>query len=798
MKALGGLSVFLCFFLLDQGDAEFALSSNESWDLTDITEDSLLDPLQMDPDCTTPDDCWSPPDSTIEEETVVLDTCETIEDQEVCLEEPQKVQVDKHWGSDPNILNLRDKLRRMGQGVSNFASSEYRDNHRHPIFLMPGLAATRLVAWRHKDCPHNPLLSDIKVQEYVWLNLNLIFQMSTVDERCMIECLRLGLNQTDTDDADTGCKLRPDEGLDAISSLSPGGLGSHLLVGGTNTVYAWLIQWLADNLGYDVSNIVGLPYDWRLSPDKMEERDGFLTLTRRRMEAAVQSNGKPGIMVAHSMGNLIFRYFLQWLRAELREEAHERLVKQAERKMRAVKLDSATETNPFLPGWMQGVLPSFDEWWPTDDPTSTKTNSAYGERLWKHAKIEGDTLWYEWIEKHIWTYVGLSAPLLGAVNPVRASISGENMGVPISEAGARILELSFGSTHTCSPVSSKSGFCDHKKGSITNGTDRNDAKLACLEDIFVEIENSNETNPWENFPALKNLLLKRSDWDTDFPMMKVVNEVCNEHENSCSDHKTTEIGPLDVQSGDVFRKFQSVWNEEGSPLSTKLEQLRESFWDTDVENMLNQTWERPLIKHVVMAYGVDIPTEVGYVYKKSTKDKRKKGSDGKPKIVTALWETAGGRIEAERFDVGRGIGSILRGKKPGRETIMNSHHDHSGDGSVPYLSLSWAHTWLLHSVRALRHSGVESDSSNPLKMINVSHRPKGETEWISGPPPHDDDELDEASVDSKDTGTSHPHGTKYKPEMLRYYSDGISRTTGIQYTTTVIEAIGVEHKETTR
>lgn len=93
----------------------------------------------------------------------------------------------------------------------------------------------------------------------------------------------------------------PDEGLDAISSLAPGGLGSKWLVGGTNTVYAWLIQWLADNLGYDVGNIIGLPYDWRLSPDRMEARDGFLTLTRRRIEAAVKSNGQPGIMVAHSV-----------------------------------------------------------------------------------------------------------------------------------------------------------------------------------------------------------------------------------------------------------------------------------------------------------------------------------------------------------------------------------------------------------------------------------------------------------------------------------------------------------------
>ena len=39
---------------------------------------------------------------------------------------------------------------------------------------------------------------------------------------------------------------------------------------------------------------------------------------------------------------------------------------------------------------------------------------------------------------------------------------------------------------------------------------------------------------------------------------------------------------------------------------------------------------------------------------------------------------------------------------------------------------------------------------------------------------------------------------KYKPKMVRFQSSGKSRSTGMQYTTTVIEAIGVEHKETTR
>ena len=107
---------------------------------------------------------------------------------------------------------------------------------RPPIFLLPGLASTRLVAWKFKSCPMHPLLSDIKVQDYVWLNINLLFQMGTLDPACWQECMTLGRNQTDTDDVETGCKLRPDEGLDAISSLAPGSLGSTLLVGGTNNV----------------------------------------------------------------------------------------------------------------------------------------------------------------------------------------------------------------------------------------------------------------------------------------------------------------------------------------------------------------------------------------------------------------------------------------------------------------------------------------------------------------------------------------------------------------------------------
>ena len=211
------------------------------------------------------------------------------------IQRVEKQRLDKHWGSDEKILDLRDALREAGlKGAT--------DGKRPPVFLMPGLASTRLVAWSGYQC--KGMGSDINIQDYVWLNINKILELATIDGDCWISCMSLAENQTDVGKEHKGCKLRPDEGLDAISSLAPGSLSTNMLVGGTNTVYAWLTHWLAENLGYDVTSMLGLPYDWRLSPDVMESRDGFFSLTRKRIEATVASNGAPGIIVAHSVSSI--------------------------------------------------------------------------------------------------------------------------------------------------------------------------------------------------------------------------------------------------------------------------------------------------------------------------------------------------------------------------------------------------------------------------------------------------------------------------------------------------------------
>lgn len=222
---------------------------------------------------------------------------------------------------------------------------------------------------------------------------------------------------------------------------------------------------------------------------------------------------------------------------------------------------------------------------------------------------------------------------------------------------------------------------------------------------------------------------------------------------------------------------------------------------------------RPLIKHVIMAYGVDIPTEAGYVYSKKYDVVGKRLVDRNeteiPNLKAVIWEDGLGKLTAEQIEAPRGsIAEVLIKKKPKRSsinaTVDGAQLPRSGDGSVPYLSLSWAHTWLLHAARAKRYiedrdNIVVENAKNVLDHIRVSHRPRGAITWVDGAPGQPETVTGKDGLKpNPDTGTNHPHGTRYKPEMHRYHNVGVSRTTGIEYTTTVLEAVGVEHKETTR
>ena len=563
------------------------------------------------------------------------------------------------------------------------------------------------------------------------------------------------------------------------------------------------------------------------------------------------------------MGNNVFRFFLEWLKNEMHEEAYARLEKKANQREMAIRAQAAKRDingGSSTPGWIstQAILENKDaaiQYSVTDQmyklansfveslwqsyeyvqgvevaengevlPTRSEQKGSEAQhvgqisgkkhpQLWELAQAEGDDAWLEWINSHIWTYIGLSAPLLGAMNPLRAVLSGENMGLPMTEKSARIMELSFGSTHTLNPISTATGFCDNLKDTVSSK--RND--LACLDELIEGIEKSGGKDPWRNYPALKALLKDRVDWDTDFTPISVDFEECDKSKKPPCEIKLNELfSPKDVQSGEIFDRFSEIWKEDGSPLITKREQLQKSWWEHDFPNLLNSTWDRPHNKHVIMSYGVDHPTEVGYTYKKTNIHDEKEAKEefnDVPLLTSVIWEEAD-NFHFEEIKVAEQktfSETVLLKKKPKRRPLNGGDNKgslhHSGDASVPYISLAWAHTWLLHATRALKHSryfgiqeGDRISDDNALDAIRVSYRPVGGKEWIEGGKPTDLEDMENISREKydDDTGADHPHGTKYKPEMFRYQSKGKSRSTGMEYTTAVIEAVGVEHKETTR
>ncbi len=149
----------------------------------------------------------------------------------------------------------------------------------------------------------------------------------------------------------------------------------------------------------------------------------------------------------------------------------------------------------------------------------------------------------------------------------------------------------------------------------------------------------------------------------------------------------------DIQSGDLFLKFNQIWKEEGEPLKLKREQLQNSWWHNLLPNILNSTWDRPHIKHVIMAYGVDYDTEVGYVYRKIENSDEE--FDNMPTLKTIIHEEAEGRIYEEyRIEEKKSLTDSVFMKKslPKTRELKNSGEGtlkRSGDASVPYLSLAW-------------------------------------------------------------------------------------------------------------
>ncbi|KAL5863796.1 hypothetical protein ACOSQ3_001310 [Xanthoceras sorbifolium] len=168
--------------------------------------------------------------------------------------------------------------------------------------IIPGFASTQLRAWSFLDCPYSPL--DFNPLDLVWLDTTKL--LSAVN--CWLKCILLDpYNQTDHPE----CKSRPDSGLSAITELDPG-----YITGPLSSVWKDWIKWCIE-FGIEANAIIAVPYDWRLSPSKLEERDLYFHKLKLTFETALKLRGGPSVVFAHSLGNNVFRYFLEWLKLEI-------------------------------------------------------------------------------------------------------------------------------------------------------------------------------------------------------------------------------------------------------------------------------------------------------------------------------------------------------------------------------------------------------------------------------------------------------------------------------------------------
>ena len=183
---------------------------------------------------------------------------------------------------------------------------------------------------------------------------------------------------------------------------------------------------------------------------------------------------------------------------------------------------------------------------------------------WLKSSMRGVSGGYEkWLKTHIWAYVGFAAPLLGSPGALKSVFSGHPLGLSISEMQARDMELTFSSTHMVNPRTSK-----------TNNNNNN----------YEEYRKTNFKGDYED------------------PILTF---------KSASGSSNITFGIKDIENGEIFKLVGNMCRDE--KLVDKYSSLHDLYIRDPLKPLTNQ-YERPPIRHVMMVYGVDMPSEMGYTY----------------------------------------------------------------------------------------------------------------------------------------------------------------------------------------
>ncbi len=202
------------------------------------------------------------------------------------------------------ISNFESTLRFINEtipSVTGMQEPENRPGHilasqgaraKYPVVLVPGFITSGLDLWAGEGCTKKHM------RQKLWGSLPVFLQTYVTDMKCYTKHLAL---DPVTGGDPQNIKVRASSGFDA-------------------TTYCWNVIWVWDKLvanlndvGYDPTNMVMMPYDWRLSFQMLQERDNYYTQLKMNIEFMRKTNGEKVVLTAHSMGSQVVLYFLKWV-----------------------------------------------------------------------------------------------------------------------------------------------------------------------------------------------------------------------------------------------------------------------------------------------------------------------------------------------------------------------------------------------------------------------------------------------------------------------------------------------------
>jgi phospholipid:diacylglycerol acyltransferase len=198
-------------------------------------------------------------------------------------------RIEQSWGKLNESIPLgyltQEKKRPGFQLKQQGAAANY------PVILIPGFVTSGLEVWGGKECARKHF------RQRLWAAIGGA-RSFFMERDCWLAHMMLD-PYTGGDPEDI--RLRAAQGFEAADYFMA-----------NYWVFGKLIENLAD-VGYDSSTMSMEPYDWRLAFPILEERDGYLTKLKLKIEAMHKTSGKKVVLTSHSMGAQLIHYFFAWV-----------------------------------------------------------------------------------------------------------------------------------------------------------------------------------------------------------------------------------------------------------------------------------------------------------------------------------------------------------------------------------------------------------------------------------------------------------------------------------------------------